>query len=265
MKGLEKIINVIASAGAAVVIVGALFKILHLEGANQMLMVGMLTEAAIFILFAILYATAKPEKEYEWERVYPELSKEFQGELPKSSSRGSFTGGSGLTAKMDEALANAKVSPEVFDNLGRSLKSLTESVSKIGEISDATIATTEYAKNVKAASASVSEMNKAYGVTLNAVSELSTATQDAKDYRAQFQKITQSMSALNAVYELELQDTNKHLKAMNSFYGNLTSAMENMSDASKDTQQFKQELAKLTNNLTSLNNVYGSMLSAMKG
>ena len=40
MKGLEKIINVIASAGAAVVIVGALFKILHLEGANQMLMVG---------------------------------------------------------------------------------------------------------------------------------------------------------------------------------------------------------------------------------
>jgi gliding motility-associated protein GldL len=52
---------------------------------------------------------------------------------------------------------------------------------------------------------------------------------------------------------------------MNTFYGNLTSAMENMSDASKDTQQFKQELAKLTNNLTSLNNVYGSMLSAMKG
>jgi len=97
MKGLEKIINVIASAGAAVVIVGALFKILHLEGANQMLMVGMLTEAAIFILLAILYVTAKPEKDYEWERVYPELSKDFQGELPKSTSRGSFTGGSGLT------------------------------------------------------------------------------------------------------------------------------------------------------------------------
>lgn len=62
MKGLEKIINVIASFGASVVIVGALFKILHFDGANQMLMIGMLTEAAIFILFGILYLTAKPEK-----------------------------------------------------------------------------------------------------------------------------------------------------------------------------------------------------------
>ena len=95
--------------------------------------------------------------------------------------------------------------------------------------------------------------------------EMASASQDAKEYRVQFQKVTQNMGALNAVYELELQDTNKHLKAMNAFYGNLTTAMENMSDASKDTQQFKQELSKLTTNLTSLNNVYGSMLSAMKG
>jgi gliding motility-associated protein GldL len=73
------------------------------------------------------------------------------------------------------------------------------------------------------------------------------------------------MGALNAVYELELQDTNKHLKAMNAFYGNLTAAMQNMADASKDTQQFKSELSKLTGNLASLNNVYGSMLTAMRG
>jgi gliding motility-associated protein GldL len=52
---------------------------------------------------------------------------------------------------------------------------------------------------------------------------------------------------------------------MNKFYGNLSSAMEAMSEASKDTQQFKAELSKLTANLTNLNNVYGSMLSAMRG
>ena len=72
------------------------------------------------------------------------------------------------------------------------------------------------------------------------------------------------MGALNAVYEIELQDTNRHLKSMNAFYGNLSSAMSDMQEASKDTQQFKSELNKLTNNLASLNNVYGSMLSAMK-
>jgi gliding motility-associated protein GldL len=64
---------------------------------------------------------------------------------------------------------------------------------------------------------------------------------------------------------MELQDTNKHLKAMNAFYTSLSSAMENMAEASKDTAQFKGELSKLTNNLTSLNKVYGSMLTAMRG
>jgi gliding motility-associated protein GldL len=260
---MEKIVNVIASFAAAVVIFGALAKILHWNNANEWLMLGMLTEVGIFIMYGVLYLVSKSGKDYEWERVYPELSKDFTGELPKRSS--APTAGLGLTAKMDEMLANSKVTPDIFDNLGKGMKSLTDTVSKIGDITDATVATSDYAKNVRTASGAITEMNKSYGATMNAMSEMTTATQDAKDYRVQFQKVTQNMGALNAVYELELQDTNKHLKAMNTFYGNLTTAMENMSDASKDTQQFKQELSKLTTNLTSLNNVYGSMLSAMKG
>ena len=260
---MEKIVNVIASFAAAVVIFGALAKILHWNNANEWLMLGMLTEVGIFIMYGVLYLTMKSSKDYNWERVYPELSKDFTGELPKRST--APTSGTGITAKMDEMLANAKVTPDIFDNLGKGMKSLTDTVSKIGDITDATVATNDYAKNVKLASGGMTEMNKAYGATMNAMSEMTTATTDAKEYRVQFQKVTQNMGALNAVYELELQDTNKHLKAMNTFYGNLTTAMENMSDASKDTQQFKQELSKLTTNLSSLNNVYGSMLSAMKG
>ncbi|MBC7409143.1 MAG: gliding motility protein GldL [Arcicella sp.] len=260
---MEKIVNVIASFAAAVVIFGALAKILHWNNANEWLMLGMLTEVGIFIMYGVLYLTMKSSADYNWERVYPELSKDFAGELPKRSN--TSTSGTGLTAKMDEMLANAKVTPDIFDNLGKGMKSLTDTVSKIGNITDATIATNDYAKNVRIAAGTMTEMNKSYGVTMNAMGEMANASQDAKEYRVQFQKVTQNMGALNAVYELELQDTNKHLKAMNSFYGNLTTAMENMSDASKDTQQFKQELSKLTTNLTSLNNVYGSMLSAMKG
>ena len=260
---MEKIVNVIASFAAAVVIFGALAKILHWNNANEWLMLGMLTEVGIFIMYGVLYLTMKSSPDYNWERVYPELSKDFSGELPKRST--APISGTGLTAKMDEMLANAKVTPDIFDNLGRGMKSLTDTVSKIGDITDATVATNDYAKNVRTAAGTMTEMNKSYGVTMNAMGEMANASQDAKEYRVQFQKVTQNMGALNAVYELELQDTNKHLKAMNAFYGNLTTAMENMSDASKDTQQFKQELSKLTTNLTSLNNVYGSMLSAMKG
>jgi gliding motility-associated protein GldL len=257
MKNLEKYVNVIASFGAAVVIVGALFKILHWEGANQMLMIGMFTEAAIFILYGMLYIGMKPSKDYDWEKVYPELAD------GAAAPRGQQ--GVGLTAKMDEMMAQAKISPDIFDNLGKGMRSLTDSVSKIGQLTDATVATNDYAKNARTAAVAMGEMNKSYGVTMTALNEMATASQDAKEYRVQFAEVTKKMGALNAIYEMELQDTQKHLKAMNAFYGNLSSAMESMAAAGKDTQQIKQEMTKLTNNLNALNNVYGNMLSAMKG
>ncbi|MCY7351305.1 MAG: gliding motility protein GldL [Cytophagaceae bacterium] len=256
----DKILPVMYSVGAAIVILGALFKIQHYDGADTMLNVGMITESFIFLMFALQTFVQRNDTGYAWERVYPELAEDYKGELPTRS-----TSNLGLTAKMDDMIANAKITPDVFNNLGTGLRSLTDTVGKIGQITDATVATTEYAKNVRAASGSLVEMNKSYGTTVSALSEMANASLDAKEYRTRLQEVTKKMGALNAVYELELQDTNKHLKAMNAFYGNLSLAMENMASASKDTQQFKNELSKLTNNLTSLNNVYGSMLSAMKG
>ena len=257
---LDKILQVIASAGASVVIMGALFKILHLKGADTALMVGMGTEAIIFLLFAFQAWITTPDRTYDWEKVYPELDDDSTPvKTPKKPD------GKGLTATLDSMLADAKIGPELITSLGAGMKGLTESVSKIGQITDATVATNEYAKNVKTAASTMIDMNKSYGVTMNAMSEMASASTDAKEYRTQYAEVTKKMGALNAVYELELQDTNRHLKAMNSFYGNLSSAMENMASASKDTQQFKQELTKLTANINSLNGVYGGMLSAMKG
>jgi gliding motility-associated protein GldL len=259
----DKVLPVSYSVGASVVILGALFKILHWEGANEMLMAGMFTEAFIFLMFALQTFVQPTERSYAWERVYPELADDYRGELPTRST--ATNPNLGLTAKMDDMIAQAKITPEVFNNLGNGLRSLTDTVGKMGQLTDATVATNEYAQNVRAASRSLVDMNKSYGTTVTALSEMASASLDAKEYRTQFQEVTKKMGALNAVYELELQDTNKHLKAMNAFYGNLSSAMENMASASKDTQQFKQELSKLTTNLTSLNNIYGSMLTAMKG
>jgi gliding motility-associated protein GldL len=252
----DKVLPTLYSVGAAVVIFGAWAKILHKDFADIMLTIGLLTEALIFLTFAF-QSFFQDNSEYQWEKVYPEL---LDG--APASKKAPVTN---LTAQMDSALANAKITPDTFENLQKGFKNLTETVGKIGDITEATVATNDYAKNVKSAASSMIEMNKAYSVTMNAMNEMSSASTDAKEYRAQFAEVTKKMGALNAVYELELQDTNKHLKAMNAFYGNLTAAMENMSEASKDTQQFKNELAKLTNNLSSLNGVYGSMLTAMKG
>ncbi|MFN3588793.1 MAG: gliding motility protein GldL [Spirosomataceae bacterium] len=259
----DKFIPFFYSVGASVVILGALGKIMHYDWASWMLPVGLGTEAVIFLVYA-LQAFLRPDKSYAWEKVYPELADEFQGELPKRATVTS-TAGIGLTAKMDDMLANAKITPDIFDNLKAGIQNLTTTASKLADVSDAASASNEYAKNLKIASQKVSEMNSAYGVAVSAMNTMADATKDAQEYRAQFAKITQNMGALNAVYELELQDTNKHLKAMNAFYGNLSTAMQHMADASKDTQQFKNELGKLTTNLSSLNQVYGSMLTAMKG
>lgn len=254
----DKFIPFFYGLGAAVVILGAMGKIMHYDWANIALPVGLGTEALIFVIYA-LQAFLRPDEEYQWEKVYPELNPNFQGELPKSS-----TANMGLTTKMDDMIGNSGLGTDVFDKLKNSFGKLSDTVSNLGDISNATVATNQYAANMNAASGKVSELGTAYGSAAVALSSMSNATKDAEEYRSQFQKINQNMGALNAVYELELQDTNKHLKSMNSFYGSLSSAMEDMSAASADTQNFKQELSKLTSNLTSLNDVYGNMLSAMK-
>lgn len=258
----DKYIPFFYSIGAAVVILGAMGKIMHYDWANWMLPVGLGTEVVIFVIYA-LQSFLRPNVEYQWEKVYPELSTEFKGELPTRSMAAAPTG-LGLTAKMDDMLANAKITPDIFDGLKSSFQNLSSSVSNMGEIASATVATNEFSSKVKEASGKIGDMNASLSNATNSMMSMSDATKDAQEYRTQFQKISQNMGALNAVYEIELQDTNRHLKSMNAFYGNLSSAMSDMQEASKDTQQFKSELNKLTNNLASLNNVYGSMLSAMK-
>lgn len=255
----SKVMPFVYGIGAAIVIVGALFKIMHWPGASFMLIIGLGTEAVIFFLSAFAPSYAEPD----WTRVYPELAEDFKGELPQRKAESK--GGNGLTAKLDDMLANAKVGPELINSLGHGLKSLADSTSKLNNLTEASVATNDYAQNVKKAAGALVDMNKSYATTVSAMAEMSNAAQDAKSYHAQVQTVTKNLGALNAVYEMELQDTNKHLKAMQAFYSSLSSAMENMAQASKDTEQFKGELSKLTNNLTTLNKVYGSMLTAMKG
>ena len=258
----DKYIPFFYSIGAAVVILGAMGKIMHYDWAGWMLPVGLGTEVIIFVIYA-LQSFLRPNVDYQWEKVYPELSEEFKGEFqPRAVS--SAPSGLGLTAKMDDMLANAKITPDIFDGLKNSFQNLSTSVSNMGELASTTVATNEFSSKVKDASSKIGELSSSLGQTVNAISSMGDASRDAQEYKLQFQKIAQNLGALNAVYEIELQDTNRHLKSMNSFYGNLSTAMSDMQEASKDTQQFKSELNKLTNNLASLNNVYGSMLSAMK-
>jgi gliding motility-associated protein GldL len=246
--------------GAAVVIIGALFKILHYPGADEMLMIGLSVEAGIFFLSAF----EPPHNEVDWSKVYPELSEEYEA-APAAPRVTNKVGGASLTQQLDVSLEKAKIGPELLDSLGKGLTNLAESAKKMSNLSDAAVATNDYAKNVQTASKALTEMNKSYDVAIKAVSSMSEASKDAGEYHNQVQKVTKNLAALNSVYEMELKDADSHVKNMNKFYESLTGAMNGLSKVGENTTKFTSELGKLTDNLTALNKVYGSMLTAMKG
>ena len=259
-KFFTNVAPVITGLGASVVIIGALFKIQHWPGASFFLILGLGTEALLFAMFALVPTPPEPD----WTIVYPELGEEYDyvddeyTEDDKPTSKN-------LTKKLDQMMEDSNLGGDLISRLSTGMQKFSDNVGKMSDISDATVATKDYASNVKSASKSITEMNKAYAVTIESMSEMASASKDAKEYHNQVQNITKNLGALNAVYEMELQDANNHLKAMNKFYGNLSSAMENMAHASKESEQFKGEMSKLSGHLTSLNGIYGNMLAAMKG
>ena len=255
----DKVMPMVYGIGAAVVIVGALFKIRHLPGADLMLTIGLLTEAAIFFLSSFQPTSKDPD----WSLVYPELSEGYDPSTGNKSF-GAQSNGTGLTKKLDDMLKDANVTPEAIANLGQGLNRLSATTAQLGQLGEATNVTDEYTKKVRTAAQSLERINEAYSNTVEAVTAMSSATADAKEYHMQVQNVTKNLGALNAVYEMELQDANTHLKSMNQFYGTLSQAMTNMTNAGKDTEQFQKQVADLTGNLTSLNRVYGNMLNAMR-
>jgi gliding motility-associated protein GldL len=249
--------------GAAVVIVGALFKILHLAGANEMLMIGLTTEAVIFFMSAF----EPPHEDPDWAKVYPELSEEYEAPSSQGPTRISNkpAAGDSPLLKIDEMLKTAKVDQNLLDNLGKGLTNLATSASQMNNLSNAAVATNEYAKNVQSASTALAEMNKSYGTAMKAVTAMADASKDSSEYHSQVQKVTKNLAALNTIYEMELKDSDSHVKNMNKFYESLSGAMQGLTKVGDNTSKFTSELGKLTDNLTSLNKVYGSMLTAMKG
>ena len=249
----------IVSWGATVVIIGLMFKILHWPGATYFIVMGLSVEALLFGLLG--FQRENEEVHVDWTRVYPELSEEFKGELPKATVRGN--GSASSTAALDRMLEDAKIGPELIGSLGEGLRTFGDKVSNISKVSDAGLATTEFSSKVKSASASYDKLSVAFDQASANLAEMANSNIDSKAYHDQVNNLAKNLSALNAVYELELQDSSAHLKSMNKFYHNMASTMQNFNESLEDSQQFKSEVSRLAKNLGSLNAIYGNMLSAM--
>ncbi len=252
--GFKKYLHLASCFGASIVIVGALFKIMHWPGASVALIAGLGTEALLFILFGIDI----PHEEYDWSLAYPELSGMNLHEDAHEEAKGLP-----ISNQLDAMLAEAKIGPELIESLGTGMRSLSDSASKIGDISNATVATNDYVDSVKSASKNVSHLAETYSKAAESISSLAESNDAGHSIGESLNSVSKNLSALNATYELQLQGSRGHLEATEKFYGGLNELMKNLHDSVDDTKKYRQEMSQLSNNLTALNTIYGNMLSAM--
>jgi len=183
--------------------------------------------------------------------------------LPKLA--GSGNAGNPALAKMDKMLQEADITPANLGRLSESFKKLGTHVDKIADVSDAVKSTTDFSAKTKEATAALESMKTAYNGATTTIGHFNAAADGTKKFHEQVQVLTKNLGSLNAIYEIELQDTNNHLKAMNTFYSNLSAASQTMQGSVEDAKKAHDQIAKLANNLSSLNTIYGNMLGAMQG
>ncbi len=251
-KGFKSFMAKAYGIGAAIVIIGALFKILHWPGADLMLMVGLLTEAAIFFISAF----EPPHQEPDWTLVYPELAG-LESKEKKLTNKGS------ITQQLDKMLEDAKIGPDLISSLGNGLRTLSDNVSNLKDLSTAAVATDTYTKNVTEAANSLTGINTSYSKAVTAMESMVNASEGSREYGAQIEKMTKNLSSLNSIYELEITESNNHLKSINEFVSGLSKVVNTLNDTNANAEHFKGEMDKLNKNLSSLNGVYGNMLAAM--
>lgn len=250
-------INTLISWGASVVIIGLMFKILHFQGGEWMIAVGLTVEAVLFFVLGFQAEAKDPD----WTRVYPELAEDYRGELPKASARPAVA--TGTTAALDKMLQDAKISPDLIGNLGDGLRTFGDKVAAISNVSDASLATNQFADKLKTASNGFDKLNAAFEKASTDLAEIGNSHTGAKTYSAEVDKLANNLQQLNAVYELELQESSKKLQTITQHYSNIEQVLKQLNESTTETQQFKEQVHHLNKNLASLNSIYGNMLAAM--
>jgi len=253
-KKWKKFMAKLYGIGAAVVILGALFKIQHWPGASEMLIVGLGTEAIIFFFSAF-----EPiHEEVDWSLVYPELA---TGEKLDHDTH-AIQGGS-ITEQLDNMLEEAKIEPELLASLGEGMRNLSTQAGQLNDFADATVATNSYVETVNSASQTMSTLTDSYTQAAEAIAGIANANDAGTNAGEQLSIMSNNLLELNNVYEMQLNSTREKMNQTNEIFEGINDMMNTLNESVEDTRRYKEGMAELSRNLSSLNTVYGNMLSAM--
>jgi len=275
-KGYKNFMSKLYGIGAAVVIIGALFKITHYPGANEMLFVGLMTEAIIFLFSAF----EPPHVEPDWSLVYPELAGLYNEAKPATHGAKRPVAGKTVTQELDEMLTKAKIGPELIESLGEGMRKMSENVSKMSDVTNTAVATDDFVKNVKDAGKSAGELSSSY-------KKVSDALQQDANTVGEFSDSVKSAAAsagnLAVVYTEVSSAIKKEMNATETFSNSLSSATDSANKLAEkynasaellsksaemlnfsaiDSKAYNDQLQKISGNLAALNTIYEVQLQS---
>jgi gliding motility-associated protein GldL len=254
--------------GAAVVIIGALFKINHYMGADYMLIVGLGTESMIFFFSAF----EPPHVEPDWSLVYPQLAGIYH-ESDTGAPGFQLGGGSG-TQELDKMLEKAKIGPELIESLGTGLRSLTDTTSKLSDVSNASVANDKFVSTMKTATDSVSVLNESYKKSAKSLEQNVSASEE---HLSSIQSVSKNAASLSHAYaqasesikdEISLNkefstsiinatvSTNKFVERYHESAELLSKTSEALHNSAQEEANYNKQLQKISSNLSALNALY---------
>lgn len=286
----KNVVNIVYSAGASVVIIGALFKILHWPGASQVLMVGMFTEAFLFLIGTLEH----PHPEFHWENVFPQLleygTKPELLEEKSKQARPTLLGagvaggdeaavkGMNITASPAGPAASSAKVPSFKDEDMKALKDgiadLAKTATQFSELSKvaqtgvklnerlvaAEAATIEYTSKLSAVGLATDNLTQATGGLSGTYAQISEdmkgVAEETRAYKQGVEQVGQKVASLNSVYELQLQAVNAQVEAQKSATAAAKEAAESQVAFAAGAKQLQKQVA-------DLNAIYGNMLNAL--
>lgn len=259
--------------GASVVILGALFKINHYPYANEMLVVGLGTEAIIFFFAAF----EPPYVEPDWSLVYPELGGLYHGD--ESATEGGKKPKK-PTQELDDLLKQANIDKQLMDRLGDGLKKLSDNTAKLSDITDAATATNDYVSKVKGASKSAETLTKSYDLTAETlqkdmsastayVSSVKNAGEHAANLANTYKEASDILKNDITVTKEFTTSMKSAMQSANTLAEQYSKSAEALSQSAKqldfstvDGKSYNEKLHLISDKLSALNSVYELQLQS---
>lgn len=274
----QRFFNFAYSIGAAIVIWGALFKILHLPGGNALLSIGMGTEVLMFVLTAF----DRPPKEYHWEDVFPVLDSHNPEERPEFNGAGGgvVITGSGVSVSAAEARdaagipAAVDLSPEDTRSLSESIAKMSAAADQLSRMAELTSATQQYLDQMAGIA---SEMQRLHDTTaaLNQVSDTllssykaitensEAITRSSQGYVEQMQALDKNIGGLNTIYDIQLRSVSSQIDSIDRVNRGIKDIRDMYEKSAAQSARYCEETEKMARYMQQLNSVYEKMITAM--